>query len=283
MEFAKYQALGNDYLVVEASQLPDGSVPALARAVCHRHFGVGADGMLVSEAAPERGFSLRIFNPDGSEAEKSGNGLRIHARYLWDTGRVGGDPFEVATAGGRTRCRVLDGGRRVSVEMGRVSFRSSDVPVSGAEREVLDEALELGGRRLELSAVSLGNPHCVLFPGEVTAELACEIGPLLERHAMFPKRTNVQLAQVLDRHALRLEIWERGAGHTLASGSSACAAAAVACRLGRCASPVTAHMPGGELRVELDAGFQATQCGPVAHVARGVLGHDLLARLARGA
>lgn len=286
MEFAKYQALGNDYVVVESSQLPPGGpAPALVRAVCERHFGVGADGLLVSDGtSPKAGFSLRILNPDGSEAEKSGNGLRIHARYLWDLGRVGDAPFEVSTRGGSVRCRVLDGGRRVRVEMGRVSFRSGEIPVSGAEREVLREALEVGGRRLEVSAATLGNPHCVVFCDRVSAALARELGPLLETHPAFPERTNVQLVQVLGRHAIRIEVWERGAGHTLASGSSACAAAAVSCRLGHCQSPLLVHMPGGELQVDLDAEFAVTQCGPVARVASGTLGRELLeGAAARGA
>ena len=276
MEFAKYQALGNDYLVVEASALGHPA-PELARALCDRHLGVGADGVLVSEGpAPDGSFSLRIWNPDGSEAEKSGNGLRIHARYLWDRKRVGDAAFEVRTPGGCVRCRVLDGGQRVRVEMGSASFRSGDVPVSGEEREVLRESLVAGGRAIEISAVSVGNPHCVVLVERASEALARELGPLLERHPLFPERTNVQIVQVQDRHALRVEIWERGAGHTLASGSSACAAAAVACRLELCESPVAVHMPGGELRVEVSDAFQLTQTGPVGRVAEGTLSRELL-------
>jgi len=283
MEFVKYQALGNDYLVVEADALGGAPSPELARTLCDRHFGVGADGVLVSEGPAADGrVGLRILNPDGSEAEKSGNGLRIHARYLWDRGCVGDEPFEVHTAGGRVRCQVQDRGRSVRVEMGRARFEAAEVPVAGVVGEMLCHPLEVAGQRLELSALSLGNPHCVVLLGSVSPELAREIGPHLERHALFPNRTNVQLVEVRGRHAIRVEIWERGAGYTLASGSSACAAAAVCCRLGHCDSPLRVHMPGGELHVEVDAEFRLVQTGPVVRVAQGRVGVELLAQLGRG-
>jgi diaminopimelate epimerase len=254
----------------------------LATALCDRHFGIGADGVLLSGGAvADGGFSLRIFNPDGSEAEKSGNGLRIHARYLWDRGRVGDAPFEIRTPGGVARCQVLDSGENARVEMGRASFQSTAIPVSGRQREVLCESVEIGGHRLQISALSVGNPHCVLLREGVSPDLARQLGPLLETHPLFPKRTNVQFVQVLGRHAIRVEIWERGAGYTLASGTSACAAAAVSCRLGHCDSPVVVHMVGGELRVDVDADFQLVQTGPVRKVAEGRVADELLVDLAR--
>jgi diaminopimelate epimerase len=282
MEFSKYEALGNDYLVLEADALHGVPLPELARTLCEHHFGVGADGLLVSEGpAADGSFSLRIVNPDGSEAEKSGNGLRIHARYLWDRGRVGDAPFETHTAAGRVRCQLLDAGRSVRVEMGRASFGSGDIPVSGSQREVLRESIEVAGQQREFSAVTLGNPHCVLFFERVSPELARELGPALETHPFFPERTNVQLVAVLDPHAIRVEVWERGAGYTLASGTSACAAAAVSCRLGYCESPVSVRMPGGELHVEVDPDFFLVQTGPVRKVAEGLLAAELLEGLGR--
>lgn len=278
MRFSKYQALGNDYLVVGESELRGASASRVARALCDRHLGVGADGVLVSGRRDAAGrFPLRILNPDGSEAEKSGNGLRIHARHLWDQRCVGAEPFDVLTAGGPVRCRVTDEGRTVSVEMGRVSFTSRDVPASGPEREVLREPLVLDGRRLEVSALSVGNPHCVVLCDDPSPERARELGPRLEVHALFPNRTNVQLVQVEGAHRIRLEIWERGAGYTLASGTSSCAAAALCVRLGLCASPVTVRMPGGELQVELTEDFQATLTGPARKVADGRLSAEFLA------
>jgi diaminopimelate epimerase len=276
LRFAKYQALGNDYLVIDAT----ASVgPELVRRLCDRHFGVGADGVLVpGEAADGSDFALGIWNPDGSEAEKSGNGLRIFARYLFDRGLAGADPFAVSTPGGRVSCHVLDGGRRVEVEMGRVSFASRDIPVVGPDREVLEETLAIGGETVVYSAATVGNPHCVILREKVTPEEACRLGPLLENHTeRFPNRTNVQFVQVWNDREIQIEIWERGAGYTLASGSSSCAAAAVAHRLGRVGPEITVHMPGGKLRVSLDSRMHAKQVGPVRAVAVGEIAGELLA------
>ena len=281
MHFWKYQALGNDYLVIDGrGRAP--LAPDLVRRICDRHFGAGSDGILWHEVESSGATGLRIYNPDGSEAEKSGNGLRIFARYLFDRGLVGSEPFAVSTPGGRVSCHVLDGGRRVEVEMGRVSFSSRDIPVVGPEREVLEETLEIGGETLVYSAATVGNPHCVILREKVSAEEACRLGPLLENlTARFPNRTNVQFAQVWNEREIQIEIWERGAGYTLASGSSSCAAAAVAHRLGRVGPEVTVHMQGGDLRVSLDARMHARQVGPVCAVASGELAAELLASGAR--
>ena len=279
MRFHKYQALGNDYLVVELSG-PDLTAEVV-RAVCNRHLGVGADGVLVEHAPPDGRLAVRIVNPDGSEAEKSGNGLRIFARYLWDRGRVGDEAFEVATRGGTVRCQVRDAGRSVFVEMGAASFDSAAIPVAGPRREVVDEPLEVAGERLRVTAVTVGNPHCVVFVEAPTEDLARRLGPALEVHPLFPQRTNVQFVRVAGRHRLEMTIWERGAGITLASGSSACAAAAAAVRLGRCERDVTVAMPGGELAIDVGAGFELTLLGPVRKVAEGRVSEELLLEVAR--
>ncbi|MEI2689558.1 MAG: diaminopimelate epimerase [Anaerolineae bacterium] len=206
-------------------------------------------------------FGLRIFNPDGSEAEKSGNGLRIFARYLWDRGLVDERPFSVATAGGLVTAQVESGGRMATVAMGRVSFDSQEIPVAGPRREALNETLHAGDTALRCCAATLGNPHCVVLREEVSAADAQRLGPLIETDARFPRRTNVQFMQVLDRGRVRIEIWERGAGYTLASGSSACAAAAVAHRLGLCDAQVTVSMPGGRLEVGIAPDWTVTLHG----------------------
>jgi diaminopimelate epimerase len=277
VRFRKYQALGNDYLVIAAADLPSPSA-ALVQRITHRNLGIGGDGILVGEAAGERRFALRIYNPDGSEAEKSGNGLRIYARSLFDAGEVGDEPFAVATPGGEVRCQVKDGGARVRVAMGRVVFDSASIPVAGPAREVLRESLRLGDRELEFCAASVGNPHCVLHVDEPSEAMARELGPLLEVHPLFPNRTNVQFARVEDSRTLRVEIWERGAGYTLASGTSACAAAAVSRRLGLCEDRLSVRMPGGILDVELGSDFEATIEGPVVMVAEGELAEEGLER-----
>jgi len=253
VRFFKYQALGNDYFVLEG--LAEAELtPVRIERMCDRHFGLGSDGILLPvRREPEGTWELRIFNPDGSEAEKSGNGLRIFARYLWDHGHVGEAPFDVKTAGGMVRCQVLDGGRNVFVEMGKARFDSRVIPVRGPEREVVDERIAVGETEYRFTAVTVGNPHCVVFAENASRELALRVGPLLEHHDLFPNRTNVQFMTPIDRHRIRIEIWERGAGYTLASGSSSCAAAAAAVRLGFCDDPVTVAMPGGELRIGVGA------------------------------
>lgn len=256
----------------------DRLAPALVRRICDRHFGVGADGILLPTASSE-GFGLRILNPDGSEAEKSGNGLRIFARHLWDTGRVGdAERFSVETRGGVVRCQVRDAGGDVFVAMGRASFDSARIPVAGPRRDVLDEPIEVGGERLRFTGVTVGNPHCVVHVAETSAGLARRLGPILETHPLFPNRTNVQFVQVLAPDRIRIEIWERGAGYTLASGSSSCAAAAASVRLGLCvAGNVTVEMPGGALAIGVAGDFALTMFGPVRKVADGVLAPELLA------
>jgi len=271
LPLCKYHGLGNDYVVVDAVRDPawaTGLDAAAIRRLCDRHRGVGADGILLRHG-DDAGLALRIFNPDGSEAEKSGNGLRIFARYLWDRGVVDHAPFVVGTPGGRVRCRVLAGGAAVRVEMGRVSFDSEAIPVRGPRREVLREPVEVAGERLEMSAATIGNPHCVVLREAPTEADARRLGPLLETAPRFPQRTNVQLLEVRDRTSLRIEIWERGAGYTLASGSSSCAAAAVARRLGLCDALVAVHMPGGSLRISVGEDFAVEMEGPVEAVWEG--------------
>ena len=270
MKFTKYHALGNDYLVVAPTDVPQALTPEQIKLLCHRNFGVGSDGILYGPLPSDvAAFGLRIFNPDGSEAEKSGNGLRIFSRYLWDHRRVGTEEFTIETPGGVVRSTVMEEGRTVRVEMGRVSFWSDEIPVSGARREVLNEVIDVGPKSFSFCAATVGNPHCVLPLPEVSEALAREHGPLLEVHPDFPRRTNVQFMQVIDRANIRIEIWERGAGYTLASGSSSSAAAAVAHRLGLCDRSITVHMPGGRLQIEISGDFSVLMTGPVTRIAEG--------------
>jgi len=272
MKFSKYHAIGNGYVVLEPGEMGVQVSSRLVRRICDRHYGVGSDGVLLGPLLwPGCDFGLRLFNPDGGEFEKSGNGLRIFARYLWDAGLVQGEPFTVGTPGGVVSCQVDPGGDKVTVEMGPVSFLSRDIPVPGPEREVLDEILEVEGMQFHYCAASIGNPHCVLIRDEVCEAEARRWGPQIEVNWRFPNRTNVQFMQILDPANIRIEIWERGAGYTLASGSSSCAAAATAHRLGYCGAEITVHMPGGELEVTLSPEYKATLTGPVSRICEGVL------------
>ncbi|MEM9226875.1 MAG: diaminopimelate epimerase [Verrucomicrobiota bacterium] len=270
MQFFKYHALGNDYLVLDPKDAPQCPSAGETVKICHRNFGLGSDGILYGpEASSEADFGLRILNPDGSEAEKSGNGLRIFARYLFDVGRVTEAPFTVMTLGGKVTCQVLAGGEEIEVEMGKVSFRSEDIPVVGEAREVLDEPLEIAGKTWATYAATIGNPHVVVPMPAVSKALAYELGPVLENMTeRFPNRTNVQLLQVLDRNNIQIEIWERGAGYTLASGSSSSAAAVVAHKMGACDQDITVHCPGGDIGIKIGPDYAITMVGPATRVGR---------------
>jgi diaminopimelate epimerase len=275
--FFKGHGLGNDYVVLE--QDPRLRLtPARIRAVCNRNRGIGSDGILLLCPSKRADFGLRIFNPDGSEAEKSGNGLRIFARFLHATGRTRKQHFSVETPGGMVTIELhLDrhgDASEVTVQMGSASFAPEALPCTLPGPELIDRAIDLAGQSIRFTGVSVGNPHCVVFRDKgrewSRAELL-ELGPALENHAAFPRRVNVQLAVPTARRRVRILVWERGAGETAASGSSACAVAAAAVRRGLVESPVRVDAPGGSLVIEVDPGYALTMRGPVMEVARGTL------------
>jgi diaminopimelate epimerase len=282
MKFTKYHALGNDYLVLDPKdqdRLAELNAEQI-KTICNRHYGIGSDGILFGPLpSAKTPFSLRIFNPDGSEAEKSGNGLRIFCRYLWDSKLVTDNVFPVKTKGGIIQAQILNNGKLVRVEMGMVSFRSADIPVAGRPREVLREQISVGDRTFQFCAATIGNPHCVILLDAISPALAKQYGPLLEIHPLFPNRTNVQFVKILDRKNIEIEIWERGAGYTLASGSSSCASAATACKLGLCDADITVHMPGGTIEISMDDAFRMVMTGPVTRVAQGHLSGEIFERL----
>ena len=276
MKFSKYHALGNDYLVIDPIDASAALTSAQIIRICHRNYGIGSDGILWGPLPARDGaaFSLRIFNPDGSEAQKSGNGLRIFCRYLFDRDLVHHVPFKVHTQGGVVEATVHAAGHSVTVEMGCVSFDAARIPVTGASREVIRESLSVGGETLTFSAATIGNPHCVVErPATSTADVH-RLGPLIETHPMFPERTNVQFLTVRDHTNIGIEIWERGAGYTLASGSSSSAAAAVAHRLGLVDNELSVHMPGGTLAIKIGENYAISMTGPVTKVADGVLANE---------
>jgi diaminopimelate epimerase len=276
MKYTKYHALGNDYIVIDPVDMDGELDPEQIRLICHRNFGIGSDGILLGPLHSEEcDFRIRILNPDGGEAEKSGNGLRIFSRFLWDKGLVRENPFTVETLGGVVVCNVHRGGKTVTVEMGEVSFLRSRIPVAGEEREVLREQMEIGDAIFEYCAATVGNPHCIILCDKISPELARKYGPLVETDSRFPNRTNVQFMEIVDRGNIRIEIWERGAGYTLASGSSSTAAAAVAHRLGLCDADVTVHMPGGKISIRLSPTFEATMTGSVTRVCEGIMDKEM--------
>jgi len=261
MRLIKSHGLGNDYLVLDSGEPLS---PARVRALCHRHTGVGGDGILEPVSSSGADHGLRIWNPDGSRAEKSGNGLRIFARWLVD--HRGAPPvFTVEVPAGVVRCEVDGVTGLVTVEMGTARLEPDAVPCTVSLRHT---AVEIAGTKLHLTAVGMGNPHCVALVDDPDLDALPwrTWGRALETDARFPNRTNVQVARVIDRGNLEARIWERGAGETLASGSSACAVAVAARLLGRVDADVTVHMEGGTLRVLVDATLGVTQIGPVAEV-----------------
>ncbi len=267
--YVKSHGLGNDYIVLDPAKVPFAITPEAVRLICDRHLGVGSDGILLVAPGNGADFGVRIFNPDGSEAEKSGNGARIFAKFLRDHGYTDKDRFTLDTLGGRVSCALEhEDGRvaRVTVDMGKARFDAVD-------------SIDVDGRRLEVTSVSLGNPHCVVIVPDLAKIDVHALGPKIERHPAFPKRTNVQFAEVVSRSEVQILIWERGAGYTLASGSSSCAVVAACQRKGLTGRDVTVSMPGGQLAVTIAHDGEIRMRGPVEEICTGDLSADLLRRL----
>ena len=267
----KYQALGNDYLLVDLPAPLEALVERLPE-LCDRHRGLGSDGLL---AFAPQAMAVRIFNPDRSEAQKSGNGLRITAAHAVLEHRAP-DRFELRTVDRANAVRVLsrDGPEVVTeLDIGRPSFRAADLPATfDGEPDHVDLDTPVG--RVWAVLVSVGNPHCVVFGEPVTRERCLELGPHLELHPAFPDRINVQLCEVIDRARVRAEVWERGAGYTLASGTSASAVAAACMRRGLVDDKVTIEMPGGDLALRRERNGDLVQSGPARRVYRAVIDLD---------
>jgi diaminopimelate epimerase len=281
VHFVKYHGLGNDYLVIDPSVYDIDMTEANIRLICDRNFGIGSDGILYGPAFEGDMPLLRIFNPDGSEAEKSGNGLRIFAKYLFEKKYVMSKDFRIKTLGGIVDIQIKDGpAGLIRINMGKVTFLSHEIPVAGERREVVNEPLNICGAERQVTCLSIGNPHCVILMQQVSEQTARELGPHVERHCMFPNRINMQIVRVIDRANIEIRIWERGAGYTLASGSSSCAAAAAVHKLNLVDDNVTVHMPGGALQIEMAADGQIRMTGPVEGIFEGCFHQDLQRRIA---
>ena len=262
-----------------------GSRPERIVALCDRHTGVGSDGILERVPAPAGfGAAVRIFNPDGSEAEKSGNGTRIFAKFCFDHGYAPATaPLRMHTLGGPVTAELVAKAADRTIlrmSMGRVSFRCADLPMDGrGADEWVERKLTVGERELTATCLSVGNPHVVLFDAPFDEAAARTLGPLVENHAQFPRRTNVQLIQPVDRTTVRALIWERGAGFTMASGTSSCAVAAACVRAGLTDRHVKVVMPGGTLEVSVGEDWQLEQIGFAQEVAIGRLAAGSLAAI----
>lgn len=266
MKFLKYHALGNDYLVRSRTETFTKPSTEEIQLICNRNYGLGSDGLLLESVPKSKtNFGLRIFNPDGSEAEKSGNGLRIFARYLFDQELVQYEPFRIETLGGIVSCRIHCPNEKIDIEMGTPELLHSGV-------------LKVNDSSYAFQALSVGNPHCVIPCSSLSKELIKTVGPIIERHPTFPNRTNVQFLKILDSDNIQIEIWERGVGYTLASGSSASAAAVVAYEAGHCKQAVNVHMPGGVVHIQIDSNNKITMTGPTTFVGQFAINSELFAK-----
>jgi len=275
--------LGNDYIIFEKEKTNFTLNEKNIRLICDRNYGVGSDGILLLEKINNKEFKVRIFNPDGSEAEKSGNGIRILAKYIYDYGYTTEKEFYIHTLGGTVKASIIEEhnkrAKKIEVEMGKVSFKSSQIPVLGPEREVIDEEIEIDGEKIKITCLSIGNPHCVFFVEEIDENKIRKLGPILENYTLFPNRTNVQMVKILNPEKIEIRIWERGAGYTLASGSSSCAAAAASYKKGLVKNEIEAKMPGGDLFIKINPDWTVNLVGPVEEVYKGKLSEEFLYKL----
>ncbi len=282
INFTKWQGCGNDFLLLdcleeaEAPVRPEGYA-AFAQRVCDRHYGVGGDGVLVVErpTTSEADFRMRIFNTDGSEAEMCGNGIRCFARYLYDFGRTGKQEFTVETGAGILVPRiVLEDGKvtGVRVDMGEPRLKATEIPVTGCSSErVIEQPLEVAGQTYDMTCVSMGNPHCVIFVDDAESFPIQELGTLFEHHERFPQRTNTEFVTVRDSEHLRMRVWERGAAVTLACGTGSCATLVAAALTGRTGRRAEVELDGGRLQVEWAADNHVFMTGPAELVFSGVV------------
>ncbi len=278
--FVKMHGLGNEYIVLDSSNIDFQLTKQAIIRLCNIHFGIGSDGIVMKVPSLKADFGFRVYNPDGSEAEKSGNGLRIFCKYLFDYGFAKTRKFSIETMTDIVYADIIeekDGkAMLIRVDMGKAKFTSREIPVNSDQPEFIGQKITAGDKEYEVNCVSVGNPHCVIIKEVLDEKEIRKYGPLLENHPMFPNRINVQFAKVLSDHDAQILIWERGAGFTLASGSSSCAASSVLVKKGLIKGDLTMHMQGGTLKIEIDKDFNIRMTGEVREIARGVLGSELI-------
>lgn len=276
----KTHGLGNEYIVLDANAIDFELSVDLIKTLCNVHYGIGSDGILLKVPSDKAEFGLRIFNPDGSEAEKSGNGLRIFSKYLYDYGFARKKDFSVETPGGLVHAYIIEetNGKasKIKVDMGKAIFNPRDIPVNSDFDLFFDQPLQVGDRQYVVNCVSVGNPHCVVIVDELNEEEIKKYGPLIENHPIFPNRINVQFVKPVSADEVEILIWERGAGYTLASGSSSSAVAALVRKKGLTGNSVKVRMPGGELLIDVSDNWDIQMTGEVREIANGKISDDTL-------
>lgn len=278
--FVKMHGLGNEYIVLDSANIDFQLTRQAIMRLCNIHFGIGSDGIVMKVPSTKADFGFRVYNPDGSEAEKSGNGLRIFCKFLYDYGYANTRQFSVETLTDVVYAEIVEekAGKAtlIKVDMGKAIFGSREIPVNSDLPEFIGQTIEAGDRTFEVNCVSVGNPHCVVIMDKLDEKEIRKYGPLIENHPLFPNRINVQFAKALSDHDAQIIIWERGAGFTLASGSSSCAASSVLVKRGLVKGDLTMHMQGGTLKIQIDNDWNIRMTGEVREIASGVLAHELL-------
>ncbi|MBU3216411.1 diaminopimelate epimerase [Clostridium estertheticum] len=278
--FVKTHGLGNEYIVLDKENINFTLTKKAIQRICNVNFGIGSDGILLKVQSNKANFGLRIFNPDGSEAEKSGNGLRIFCKYIYDYALTNNKVFSVETKGGIVEANIIETSNKkaklISVDMGKAIFNSKEIPTNFISNEVIGEKLEAYDKQYEINCVSIGNPHCVILKRELKIDEIKKYGKIIENHSQFPNKTNVQFAKLISRNEVEILIWERGAGFTLASGTSSCAVASVLRKKNLVDNKVKIKMLGGELLIEIDDNWNIKMTGEVRQIAYGTLSDELI-------
>ncbi len=279
--FVKSHGLGNCYIVIDSDKIDFELTDERVIRICDLHFGVGSNGILLKVPSKIADFGLKIYNTDASIAENCGNGLRIFSKFLHDYDYLTSDKFTVDILGRLIHCEILEknaAGKaiKVRVDMGKANFVAKQVPVNFPKEECVNELVTFGGKEFRINCVSVGNPHCVVFRDELNQEELLKYGPIIETDKMFPNRTNVQFAHVVNRNLVEIKIWERGVGNTLASGSSSCAVASAMRKNNLVDKDVTIRMPGGELQISIDEEWNIKMTGPVEEICSGVFCKEMV-------
>ncbi|WP_299239095.1 diaminopimelate epimerase [Sulfurihydrogenibium sp.] len=279
--FVKSHGLGNDYIVLDSDKIDFKLTQDFIKKICDVHYGIGSDGVLVKYNSDVADFKLRIFNPDGSEAEKSGNGLRIFCKFLYDYGYTDKEEFSVETKGGIVKAKIEEKNKFgkakiVTVDMGKAIFNAKKIPVNTDKEEFISEKITVGDKEFEVSCVSVGNPHCVIIKENLDEEEIKKYGPMIENHPLFPNRINVQFVKPISRNEAQILIWERGAGFTYASGSSSCGVASVLVKKGLADREIAIKMIGGELKISIDEDWNIKMTGEVQEICSGYISRELL-------